>query len=97
MAEKISLFGEKTFPKNLRALPLIPSGMVSTEGVGRAEQQSSQQGLPCPAMQGTGRVLQRLWAGSQASVSITESGGFLFKRITKPLCRQKFSANVINA
>lgn len=89
MAEKISLFGEKTFPKNLRALPLIPSGMLSTEGVGRrTEQQSSQQGLPCPARQGTGRVLQRLWAGSQASVSITESEGFLFKRITKPLCRK---------
>ena len=47
MAKKIiSLFGKKTFPKNLRALPRIPSGMLSTEGVGRRIEQPIRFSLP---------------------------------------------------
>lgn len=47
MAEKIiGFFGEKTFPKNLRALPRIPSGMLSTEGVGRRTEQPAGFALP---------------------------------------------------
>ena len=40
------MFVEKIFPKNLRALPRIPSGMLSTEGVGRRIEQPTGFALP---------------------------------------------------
>lgn len=86
MVEKeMGLCKEQTLPR-MRALPPVPFGMPSiSDG---HKHRAANKIHPAQPVQGTDRVWQRLWGGIHVSVTVTEPQLFLFKRISKPLCRK---------